>query len=99
MAEKQRPETRLHAVVHGRVQGVGFRYHTSRAAERLGLRGWVTNRWNGTVETVAEGTREALDQFLTFLHQGPPSAMVQRVDTEWQTATGEFEHFRVRYPV
>ena len=91
------PEARLHAVVHGRVQGVGFRYHASRRAEELGLTGWVANRWDGTVETVAEGSREALNHYCTFLHQGSPSAMVQRVNADWRTPTGEFECFRVRY--
>ena len=92
-----RPEARLHAVVHGRVQGVNFRYYTVRAAQRLRLTGWVANRWNGTVETVGEGSREALFKFLAFLHRGSPSAFVQRVDDKWDTPTGEFEAFKVRY--
>jgi acylphosphatase len=92
------PEARLHAVIHGRVQGVNFRYYTVRAAQRLRLTGWVANQWNGTVETVGEGSREALNNFLTFLHRGPPSAFVQRVEHKWETPTGEFEVFKVRYP-
>lgn len=95
--KEEKPETRLHAVVHGRVQGVNFRYYTTRTAQRLGLTGWVANRWDGTVETVAEGPRDSLDEFQAFLHRGPPSSMVQRVDVKWETATGEFEHFGVRY--
>ncbi|MDY7080647.1 MAG: acylphosphatase [Chloroflexota bacterium] len=90
-------EARLHAVVHGRVQGVNFRYYTVRTAQRLGLTGWVANRWDGTVETVAEGPREVLNEFLTFLHHGSPSAFVQQVDYEWGTHVGEFKHFGVRY--
>jgi acylphosphatase len=92
-----RPEARLHAVVHGRVQGVNFRYYTIRTAQRLGLTGWVANRWDGTVETVAEGSREALNAFSAFLHRGSPSAFVQRVNDKWETPTGEFEVFQVRY--
>lgn len=88
---------RLHAVVHGHVQGVNFRYYTVRAAEQLGLTGWVANRWDGTVETVAEGRREALEQFAQFLRRGSPSSFVERVDVEWLPATGEFKSFRVRY--
>ena len=91
------PEARLHAVVHGHVQGVNFRYYTVQNAQRLGLTGWVANRWNGTVETVAEGRREALGEFQNFLHRGSPSAMVQQVDVTWETATGEFRRFGVRY--
>jgi acylphosphatase len=97
MERQPKPEARLHAIVHGRVQGVNFRYYTARTAQGLDLTGWVANRWDGAVETVAEGKRTVLDEFLTFLHHGPPSAWVQQVDAEWQTPTGEFEHFRVRY--
>jgi acylphosphatase len=97
MEERSRPEARLHAIVHGRVQGVNFRYYTTLTAQRLGLTGWVANRWDGTVETVAEGSQEALNEFCAFLHQGPPSAFVQQVDVRWETPIGEFESFRVRY--
>jgi acylphosphatase len=90
-------QARLHAIVHGRVQGVSFRYYTIQAASRLGLTGWVANRWNGTVETVAEGPRDKLDELLAFLHRGPPSAWVERVDTNWQARTGEFNDFKVRF--
>jgi acylphosphatase len=96
-AQKRKPEGRLHATVHGRVQGVNFRYYTIRAAQRLGLTGWVANRWDGTVETVAEGPREALNQFSAFLHRGSPSAVVDRVDVTWETPTGQFGRFGVRY--
>ena len=89
--------TRLHAIVHGRVQGVNFRYYTVRTAQRLGLTGWVANRWDGTVETVAEGQREVLEEFQGFLRHGSPSSMVDKVDVRWERPTGEFGHFGVRY--
>ena len=97
MGEKPKPEACLHAIVHGRVQGVNFRYYTIQAAQRLGLTGWVANRWDGTVETVAEGPRQQLNRFKAFLDRGSPSSWVQKVDVEWQTPTGEFDHFGVRY--
>ena len=97
MGGEETATARLHTVVHGRVQGVNFRYYTTRTAQRLGLTGWVANRWDGTVETVAEGSREALSELLAFLHQGSPSAFVQRVDSKWETPTGEYNSFRVRY--
>ena len=96
--ERAKPEACLHAVVHGLVQGVNFRYYTVHTARRLGLTGWVANRWDGAVETIAEGSRAALDQFHTFLHQGSPSASVERVEAQWEAPTGEFEYFQVRYP-
>ena len=95
--KEPKTEARLHAVVHGRVQGVNFRYYTIRTAQRLGLTGWVTNQWDGTVETIAEGPRESLEKFRDFLHHGSPSAMVQQVDETWETPTGEFKRFGVRY--
>lgn len=95
--EAPTPEARLHATVRGRVQGVNFRYYTVRTAQRLGLSGWVTNRWDGTVETIAEGPRQALNEFASFLHRGSPAAMVESVDIEWESPTGEFASFRVRY--
>jgi len=95
--KEPKTEARLHAVVHGRVQGVNFRYYAIRTAHRLDLTGWVANRWDGAVETVAEGRREALDEFLQFLHRGSPSAMVQQVDVTWETPTGQFRHFGARY--
>jgi acylphosphatase len=90
-------QARLHAVVHGRVQGVSFRYYAIQAANRLGVTGWVANRWDGTVETVAEGPRQSLDDFLAFLHRGSPYAFVEKVDANWQAPTGEFKDFRARF--
>jgi acylphosphatase len=95
--EKLESEARLHAVVHGRVQGVNFRYYTIRTAQRLGITGWVANRWDGTVETVAEGQRAVLNEFRAFLNRGSPASLVQQVEVKWETPTGEFERFGVRY--
>lgn len=87
----------LHAVVHGRVQGVNFRFYTLDAARRHSVTGWVRNLPDGTVEVTAEGTREQLDGLLKFLHQGPSGARVTGVDVEWRRATGQFKEFRVTY--
>jgi acylphosphatase len=97
MRGKPSVQARLHAVVHGYVQGVNFRYYTTRTARNLGLSGWVANRRDGTVETVVEGKRSDLNDFLDFLHRGSPSASVQGVDFEWDNPTGEFSGFRVHY--
>lgn len=88
---------RLRAVIAGRVQGVNFRYYTTRTARSLGLAGWIANRRDGTVETVAEGHPAELSQFLAFLQKGPPAASVSTVTCTWEAATGEFEDFQVRY--
>lgn len=88
---------RLHALVSGRVQGVNFRYYTTREASRLGVTGWVANRRDGKVECVAEGPRSKLEQMLDFLHRGSPSAHVTNVEASWKSPTGKFEDFKVRY--
>ncbi|MBN2550010.1 MAG: acylphosphatase [Anaerolineales bacterium] len=90
------PPVRLHVMVDGRVQGVGFRYFVAENALALGLTGWVRNRWNGAVEVVAEGKRAALEMLLSALQRGPRSAFVTDVSQQWLPATGEFSSFRVR---
>ncbi len=84
---------RLHAVVHGDVQGVGFRYFVQRKAQQLGLRGWVRNNDDGTVEVVAEGERGALEQLKRALDEGPRMARVDKVDAQWSSATGTLGGF------
>jgi acylphosphatase len=87
---------RLHAVVEGRVQGVGFRYFVLEAAETLGVTGWVRNRWDETVEVTAEGSRADLEKLLRALERGPRAAYVSQVTQEWLPATREFRSFLVR---
>jgi acylphosphatase len=91
--------TRLHALVEGRVQGVGFRFFVLETAETLGVKGWVRNRWDETVEVTAEGSRAILERLLLVLERGPDSAFVSRVQSEWLAATGEFKSFAVRSTV
>jgi acylphosphatase len=87
---------RLHAVIEGQVQGVGFRYFVHDSAAALGLTGWVRNRWDGSVEVVAEGRREALNHLLAALYRGPRSAVVTDLTPEWLPGSGEFSGFTIR---
>ena len=87
----------LHAVVHGRVQGVGFRAYTQREAITLNLGGWVRNNSDGTVEVVAEGEKSTLNRFLHRLETGPSYASVTRVEKSWGHYSGEFTRFSIRY--
>ncbi len=87
----------LRAVVHGRVQGVGFRYTAVREARRRGIRGTVANLPDGSVEVEAEGEAAALEGFLTWLRRGPPGAHVREVESQWGTATGRFTGFDVAF--
>ena len=97
MKEQEQSVVRLQAIVHGRVQGVNFRYYTRRRASELGLTGYVRNLWDRTVEVVAEGRRAKVETLLAFLHVGPRSAAVTQVDAQWPAPTGEFDRFEVRY--
>lgn len=69
-------------VVHGRVQGVGFRYATVEAARALGVDGWVRNRRDGTVEAWLQGPADAVERAIAWARRGPPAARVERVDIE-----------------
>ncbi len=88
--------SRLHAMVSGRVQGVSFRYFVIEQAADLDLTGWVRNRWDGSVEVTAEGSRSKLERLLQTLRKGPPMASVEDVDFAWLEATGEFTGFSIR---
>jgi acylphosphatase len=89
-------QARLHAIVEGRVQGVGFRAFVLESALELGLTGWVRNRWDGTVEVMAEGPKVDLERLLEALRRGPHSYTTSDVRPEWLEATGEFTRFQVR---
>lgn len=79
--------------VTGRVQGVGFRLATVRRAHMLGVRGWVRNNEDGTVEALIQGEPDAIDQMLTWLHQGPPAARVDALESTQSDTPRRFSHF------
>jgi len=85
------------AVVHGSVQGVGFRYYTRSVASRLGLVGYVRNLADGSVQVVCEGSAAAVKELESWLRTGPPSARVSRVDMRATTPTGRFSSFNVEF--
>lgn len=74
--------TRLHVIVVGRVQGVGFRWFTKETAESLGLTGWVTNREDGSVEAEVQGQDGAVEGFLKAVRTGNPYARVDEIATK-----------------
>jgi acylphosphatase len=90
------PETaRVNLIVEGRVQGVGFRYFVAEEAIALGVLGWVRNRWDDTVEVMAEGDRSVLEKLVKVVRRGPRAAYVSQVKESWEKPTGEFNDFRV----
>jgi acylphosphatase len=87
----------LHAQVQGRVQGVGFRYFVIQRAVQLGLRGYVRNKSDGSVEVVAQGPRPALERLVTQLWQGPSGAYVRDVQTVWREPVEYLSGFHIRW--
>ncbi|HIK45039.1 MAG TPA: acylphosphatase [Leptolyngbyaceae cyanobacterium M65_K2018_010] len=85
----------VRAIVHGIVQGVGFRYHTQRVAQQLGVTGYVRNLADGRVEIVAVGPETSVDALLTWAHQGPGSAQVTQVEVTPYDGSPSFDGFTI----
>jgi acylphosphatase len=81
--------------IRGKVQGVFYRDSARQEALRLGLKGWVRNRSDGSVEAVVEGLPEAIEAFVTWCRRGPPAAQVTDVERAEAEARGEFSTFTV----
>jgi acylphosphatase len=92
------PRCQARLRIHGRVQGVSFRYYAREQANRLGLVGWVRNARDGTVEALVEGDKDAIERFITWAHVGPTLAIVDRVDVEWDDPTETMTTFRIGGP-
>ncbi|MPW15539.1 acylphosphatase [Paraburkholderia sp. CNPSo 3157] len=79
--------------VRGMVQGVGFRHATVRQAHALGIRGWVANMDDGSVEAMLQGPANQVDRMLSWLRHGPPAARVTEVTGEERASDKRFERF------
>ena len=82
-------------VVHGRVQGVGFRWFVEREAHMLGVAGWVRNRPDGSVEVLAMGSRDQLLGLRARLRQGPRAARVDDVEESEARRVAGLNTFRI----
>ena len=82
-------------IVHGFVQGVGFRFFVYQKAKLLKLKGYAKNLWDGTVEVVAEGDSAALDILYNELKKGPSRADVSLVERNYYDYTGQFSGFDI----
>lgn len=90
------PVVRRRVVVHGQVQGVGFRWNARTEATRLGVSGWVRNLPDGSVEAEIEGDRTSVDDMVEWLRRGPPFAEVSDVDVAEIDPTGSDGSFEIR---
>jgi acylphosphatase len=81
--------------VVGMVQGVFFRQSTAEEAGHLGLAGSVRNLADGSVEVVAEGSRDRVEALVAWCRRGPPAARVEVVQVEWEASSGQAGPFRV----
>ena len=89
---------RIHLKIHGDVQGVFFRAHAQEKAEKLGnITGWVANNADGTVDIVAEGPENKINDLIDWCHSGPSRSHVEKVEAEKLTYTNEFDSFDIRY--
>lgn len=90
-------DRQIHAIVSGRVQGVGYRYFVADAARECGVTGYVRNLHNGDVEVVAEGREGDLRSLIGAMWEGPSSARVEQVRANWGSASGAHSRFRVTH--
>ena len=82
--------------ITGLVQGVGFRYFVYRHASAVGLKGYVANRYDGSVFAIVEGGRLRIEELHKHLRQGPSHSRVEQVKVEYGECTNEFSSFTVK---
>lgn len=82
--------------VHGHVQGIGFRDACKRHAHLHGVRGWVSNAGNGTVDVLLQGSPDQVDRMLSWLGQGPEGAQVSEIEQEVLYTDMFYDRFEIR---
>ncbi|HSX18803.1 MAG TPA: acylphosphatase [Candidatus Saccharimonadales bacterium] len=85
----------VNIIISGQVQGVFFRKSAKAEAEKLGLVGWIKNNSDGSVETLAVGSKEKLEKFVTWCKAGPPFGEVENIKVEWKDQNLEFDSFEI----
>jgi acylphosphatase len=83
--------------IHGKVQGVGYRFYATRIARRLGLKGYIQNLRDGSVEAAVEGEADKISEWIEELREGPRYAEVSRIDQERREFQGKFGDFDVKF--
>ena len=95
---KEQGKKRLHLVIHGKVQGVGYRAWVYECASQLQLSGWVQNIENSRVEILAEGFSKNLSSLLQSCFTGPKRAQVTSIEENWLEFQDAWQDFSIRYP-
>ncbi len=88
--------SRARVIIKGKVQGVYFRAETQRSAKLNGVKGWVRNLSDGSVEALFEGNEPSVKAMLEWCWKGSPFSRVRQVDVKWETAYGDLEGFDIR---
>jgi acylphosphatase len=91
------PKEQRHIRIHGKVQGVGYRFFATRVARRLGLKGFIQNNRDGTVEATVEGEKTAIDEWIEELKEGPRYAEVTKIDQDTRDFSGKLPDFDVKF--
>jgi len=92
-----KPEVRARIRVFGRVQGVFFRQNALRYAMKIGIRGYIRNLEDGSLEAVYQGPKDKVDQMLQWTKRGPPYAFVSSYRIRWENPADDFSAFEVMY--
>lgn len=85
----------IRVLIYGQVQGVFFRRSAKEEADRLGLVGWIRNSSDGSVEALAVGPKDKLEEFIKWCKEGPQLANVEKVDVNWQQLEENFDRFDI----
>lgn len=88
---------KAHLIIKGEVQGVYFRAFTKEIADSLGLKGWVRNLPDGSVEALFEGDREVIEIAIGKCRVGPPFAVVNDIQIQWSDDIEGYPDFKIRY--
>ena len=90
-------DVRAHLIIKGRVQGVWYRANTKEQACILGIKGWVKNLPDGSVEVVFEGDKKKVEEMIQWCHQGPKLSQVESVDIQWEKPAKQNDTFKIEY--
>ena len=88
---------RAHIIVRGKVQGVYFRQNAQRICNEYGVTGWVLNANDGSVEAILEGSKNSVEDAISWFKAGPPNAHVEKIELSYDKYSGEFQDFKISY--